>query len=86
MGLSFTNAAGPCQRSHSQVRVLRDSWPHFIVSDSRPPQPEGPGPRIYIPPEQGSSVIPPDPGLPFLLPPTTCRATMEVFDPASTRD
>jgi hypothetical protein len=42
MGLSFTIAAGPRQRSHSQVRIPRDSWPHFTVSDSRlPPNLEG---------------------------------------------
>jgi hypothetical protein len=35
MGLSFTIAAGPRQRSHPQIRVPRDSW-HFNVSDSRP--------------------------------------------------
>jgi hypothetical protein len=29
MGLSFTIAAGPRQRIHSQVRVPRDTWPHF---------------------------------------------------------
>jgi hypothetical protein len=58
-GLSFTIAAGPRQRSYSQVRVPWDSRPYFIVSDSR---------------------------LPFSLPPTTRRATVEVFDPASTRD
>jgi hypothetical protein len=34
MGLSFTIPAGPRQRSHSQVRVPRGSWPHFTVSDS----------------------------------------------------
>jgi hypothetical protein len=45
-GLSFTIAAGPCQRSHSQVRVQWESWPHFTVSDSRLPQPRDPGPRI----------------------------------------
>jgi hypothetical protein len=45
----FTIAAGPRQRSHSQVQVLRDSWPHFTVSDMRLPQPGGPGPHIYIP-------------------------------------
>jgi hypothetical protein len=50
--MSFTNAAGPRQRSHSQVRVPRDSWPHFTVSDSRLLQPAGPGPRIYIPQRQ----------------------------------
>jgi hypothetical protein len=49
MGLSFTIAAGLRQRSHSRVRVPRVSWPYFTVSDSRLPQPGGPGPRIYIP-------------------------------------
>jgi hypothetical protein len=39
----------PLQRSHSRVRVPRDSWPYFTVSDSRLPQTRGPGPRIYIP-------------------------------------
>jgi hypothetical protein len=33
MGLSFTIAAGSRQRSHSQVRVSRDSQPHFTVTD-----------------------------------------------------
>jgi hypothetical protein len=65
MGLSITIAAGPGQRSHSQVRVPRDSWPHSAVSDSRLPQPGGPGPRIYIPHEQGRPVIPPGIGFPF---------------------
>jgi hypothetical protein len=64
-GLSFTIAAGPRQRSHSQVRVLRDSWPHFTVSDSRLPQPGGLGPRIYIPQEQRDPIIPPGTGFPF---------------------
>jgi hypothetical protein len=36
--LSFTSAAGPRQRSHFRVRVPRDSWPHFNLSDSRLPQ------------------------------------------------
>jgi hypothetical protein len=58
MGLSFTIAAGPCQRCHSQVRLRRDSWPYFTVSDSRLSQPGGPGPLIYIPHEQGGAVIP----------------------------
>jgi hypothetical protein len=34
MGLSFTIAASPRQRSHSQVRVLWDSLPPFTVSNS----------------------------------------------------
>jgi hypothetical protein len=50
-GLSFTTAAGPCQRSHSRI--------HFTVSDPR---------------------------LPFSSPPTTGKATVEAFDPASKRD
>jgi hypothetical protein len=58
-GLSFTNAAGPCQRSHFRVRVPWDWRPYFTVSDSR---------------------------LPFLSPPTTRRATVKVFAPASTWD
>jgi hypothetical protein len=49
MGLSFIIAAGPRQRSHSQVRVPRDSWPHFIVSDSRLLNMEGQVP-VFISP------------------------------------
>jgi hypothetical protein len=64
-GLSFTIVAGPRQRSHSWVRDPRDSWPYFTVSDSRLPQPGGPGPRIYIPQEQGGPVIAPGTGFPF---------------------
>jgi hypothetical protein len=67
MGLSFTIAAGPRKRSHSHVRVPRDSLVHFTVSDSRLPQPGGPGPRIYIPQEQGGPVIPPGNAFPFRL-------------------
>jgi hypothetical protein len=59
MGLSFKIAPGPPQRSHSQIRVLRLSRPHFTVSDSRHPQHGRPGPRIYVPQEQGGSVISP---------------------------
>jgi hypothetical protein len=31
MGLPLTTAAGPRQRSHSQVLVPQDSWPYFTV-------------------------------------------------------
>jgi hypothetical protein len=55
-GLTFTVAVGHRQRSHSWVRVP------LTVSDSRHPQPGGPGPRIYIPQEQGGPVIPPGTG------------------------
>jgi hypothetical protein len=36
-GLSFTIAAGPCQRSNFRVRVPWDLRPYFTVSDSRFP-------------------------------------------------
>jgi hypothetical protein len=65
MGLSFTIAAGPRQRSHSEVRVPLVSWPHFTASDSRLHLPGGPGPCIYIPQEQDDPVIPPGTGFPF---------------------
>jgi hypothetical protein len=65
MGLSFTIPAGPRQSSQSEVRLPRDSWSHFTVSDSRLPQPGGPGPRIYIPQEQGDPVLRPGIGFPF---------------------
>jgi hypothetical protein len=48
MGLSFTIAAGPRQRSHSQVRFPRDSWQYLTLSDLRLHPPWGPDPRIYI--------------------------------------
>jgi hypothetical protein len=65
MGLSFITAAGPRQRGHSRARVPWDSWPYFIVSDSSLPQHGGPGPRIYMPQEQGDPVIPPGTEFPF---------------------
>jgi hypothetical protein len=65
MGLSFTIAAGPRQRSHSQIWVPRDSWPLFSVTDSRLSQPGGSGPRIYNPQEQCGPVIPAGTGFPF---------------------
>jgi hypothetical protein len=61
-GLPFTIAAGPRQRNYSWVWVPRDSCPYFTSSDSRLPQPGGPGHRIYIFQEQGGPVIPPDIG------------------------
>jgi hypothetical protein len=64
--LSLTIAAGPHQSSHSQAQVPRVSWPHFTVSDSKIPQPGGPGLHIYIPQEQGGQVIPPGTGFRFI--------------------
>jgi hypothetical protein len=62
--LSFTNAAGPRQRSHSRVRVPLDSWPYFTASDSRPPTWRSRFPYLY-PQEQGGPVIHPGTGFPF---------------------
>jgi hypothetical protein len=84
MGLSFTTAAGPRQRSHSQVWLPRDSWPHFTVWNSRLPQPGGPGPCIYITKKQGGPIISPGTGFPFRR--LRFRATVEVFDLVSTRE
>jgi hypothetical protein len=56
MDLLFTIAAGPRQRSNSQVLLSQ-------IRDSS--KPGGPGPRIYIPQEQGDPVIPP--GTEFLF-------------------
>jgi hypothetical protein len=51
------------------VVILRSessgTYDHITVSDSRLHQSGGPGPRIYIPPEQGGLVIPPGTGFPF---------------------
>jgi hypothetical protein len=84
IGLSFTIAAGPRQGGDSQVRVPRDSWPYFAVSDPRLPQPDGPGHLTYIPQDQGGPVISPGIGFPFRRLLELGRATMEVFKPAST--
>jgi hypothetical protein len=85
MGLSFTIASGPRQRSHSQVRVPRDSWPHFTVSDSRLPQTGGSRFPYLYPPGTGWPGYTPRHWVLFSSPPTTRRATVEVFDPACTR-
>jgi hypothetical protein len=52
MGLPFTVAAGPRQRSHSRVRAPGDSWPYFTVSDSRFPQLKDQVP-VFISPRNG---------------------------------
>jgi hypothetical protein len=49
MGLSCTIAAGPRQRSHSQVRVQRNLWPHFISQFRDLPNLEGQVP-VFISP------------------------------------
>jgi hypothetical protein len=65
MDLSFAIPAGPRQRSHSRVRVPRDSWPYFTASYSRLSESWGPGPHIYIPQEHNGPVLPPGTWFPF---------------------
>jgi hypothetical protein len=77
-GLSFTIAAGPRQRNHSRVRVPR------VLSQFRDsPNLEGQVP-VFISPR--NRVVPNlRHWVPFSSSPTTRRATVEVFEPASTR-
>jgi hypothetical protein len=56
MRLSFTIAAGPRQCSHSRIRVPRDSWPYFTVTDSRPPNLEGQVP-VFISPRNRVALL-----------------------------
>jgi hypothetical protein len=63
--------------------ILRSSY--FTVSDSRPLQPGGPVPSIYSLQKCDGPIIPPRQWVPFSSPSMTPRATVEVFDPASTR-
>jgi hypothetical protein len=51
---------------------------HILLSHLRLSQPGGPGPRIYIPQEQGPSYTPKH-WVPFLSPLTTSRYTVELF-------
>jgi hypothetical protein len=61
--------------THNQILLsqIRDS-----------PNLEGLVPVFMSPMEQGGPVVPPSTGFPFSSPPTTRRATVEVFEPAST--
>jgi hypothetical protein len=79
------NCSGPRQRSHSQVRVPWDSWTYFTVSDSRLPQPGGDRSPYLYPPGTWWASYTPRQCVPFSSPPTTLKATVEVFEPASTR-
>jgi hypothetical protein len=71
----FTIAAG------SRQRIPRDSWSHFTVSHSRLPQLGGPGPRIYIPQEQGGPVIPPSIGFSFCRLPRLAELRWKYWNP-----
>jgi hypothetical protein len=65
------------ESSGTRIHILRSQ-----IRDS--PKPGEPGPRICVSQEHSGPVTPCRHWIPFSLPPTTRRATMEVFDPAST--
>jgi hypothetical protein len=44
----------------------RGTLDHILLFQIRDPQPGGPGPRIYIPQEEGGTVIPPGTGFLFV--------------------
>jgi hypothetical protein len=78
MCLSFTIAANPRPRIHSQVRVLQDSWPHSTVSDSRLLQPGGQVP-VFISSRNMVTQLYPRYWVPFPSPFTNRRAKVEVI-------
>jgi hypothetical protein len=49
-----TIASGPCQSSHSWVKVLQNSWPYFTLSSETPPTWGTRFPYLY-PPSQSQS-------------------------------
>jgi hypothetical protein len=80
MGLSFTIAAGLASAVILRPESLGGQC-HILLSHIRDSANLGLQPRIYMPQEQGCPVITPKHWVS-----TTRRATVEVFDPASTRD
>jgi hypothetical protein len=65
MGLSFSISAGTRQRSHSQVRVPRDSCSYFLSQIRDSPNLESHVSVFISPQEQGGPVILPGTGFPF---------------------
>jgi hypothetical protein len=82
MGLSLKISAGPRQHSHSWVRVPRDSWPYFTPQIRDSPNLECQVP-VLITPGIGWPSFTPRHWVTFSSLPTTRRATVEVFEPAS---
>jgi hypothetical protein len=77
---------GPRQRSHSWGWVSRDSWSYltifFCLRFESPPTWRAKSVYLY-PPGTGSPSYTPRHGVPFSSPPTTRRATVEVFQSPS---
>jgi hypothetical protein len=57
----------------------RRTHDHILLSHLRLPQHGGPGPRIYIPQEQGGPVIPPSTGFPLCRLLRLAGTAVEVF-------
>jgi hypothetical protein len=78
MGLPFTIAAGPRQHSHSWV------WVPYCLRFETPPTWRARSPYLY-PPGTGGRSYTPRHWDPFSSHPMNRRATVEVFEPTSTR-
>jgi hypothetical protein len=75
----------PFQRSHSWVRIRRNSWIYFTVSDSRFSQSVLPGSCIYIFQEQGVPCISHRKSVHISAPSTSRRTTVVVYEPGTAR-
>jgi hypothetical protein len=84
MGLSFTIVAGPRQRIHSGVRVRVLVATFYCLRFEAPPTWRARSPYLY-PPGTGWPSYTTRHWVPFSSPPTTRTATVDVFEPASTR-
>jgi hypothetical protein len=74
MDLYFTIAAGSRQRSHSQVRLPRDSWPHFTaIKFETPPTWKARSPYLH-PLGTGWAGYTPRHWVPFPSPPTSSNS------------
>jgi hypothetical protein len=82
MGLSI--AAGPRPRSHSRARVEWDSW-FYLLSQIRDFPNLDNQVRLLISPRNRVAQLYPRYWVLFSSPSTTCRATVEALEPASTR-
>jgi hypothetical protein len=84
-GLLSITVAGPRQNSLSRVGIPRDSWPYSTVSDSRILKTWRAKSPYLHPPGTGWHGYTPRHWVPFTSPPTTRRATVEIFEPAFPR-
>jgi hypothetical protein len=82
MGLSFTIAAGPCQRSHSGQSPA-GFMTFYCLTFETPPTWRARSPYLYTP-GTGWPGYTSRHWVPFSSPLMTCRTTVEVFDFAST--